>query len=116
MKTKSRKTLEPIRYTIKGMVEVELSAFDFDGKRCFSMYGIVSADKTENKLLDGDERGEAGDGTPGSLQCWDSNVEFIAGGLQISGADGPSGGSRKNGGVILFVPADKIKSIEIEEV
>lgn len=86
------------RYEIRDEVELELGRED-DG--ALSFYGIFSHDPVENESL-----GESGD-----YSCWDADVTFVKGGIQIVGADGPSGGNKTV--VTLFVPQSKIVKLTI---
>ncbi len=101
MKTKKRPT---VTYTVEHLCDLTLGAFEFDGQRCFSMNYLTSSDPTENALL----------GEDGPYSCWDSDARFVEGGIEIYGADGPSGGVKR--GVKLIIPKSKLRSISVEEM
>lgn len=98
------------QYTIQHPVDLTLGAFTWTtGGRFFTMYDIVSTDTAENVLLDGDT---------GEYPCWDSDVQFVEGGLRIEGAEGPGGYSKIDSdefGTTLFIPQRFIKTLTITE-
>lgn len=91
-------------YTVQHPVSLLIGIYDFDGRLAMSLHGISSVDEAEDALL--------GDG--GEYGCWDSDVEFEAGQIRISGADGPSGGDGY--AVVLIAPQHLVRSIETESV
>ena len=80
-------------YVVQHPVKIALAAWDGEneGEVAWGLYSLDFSNEAEDLAVNGPN------GDDGEYACWDASVQFVNNGLEITGADGPCGGSAFGG-------------------